>query len=264
MAHSPEMPPQKIEPTGEITEVPADTAPDDGVGDVTDLRRILAETKGDGAARRTRIAEFRDGLVRRHEGIGQAVTALWSAVAAHPDATREELLAIVQEKAEGYGFERELYRFDQPIDEYLAKHAAVEKYRALYPVDDDLYAACFGTRPTGKVEVVTGPMTLTFQCLDTKDYRVIHSYQYHRGDGKRIPAATNRRLTPSAGVAIAMPDSDLAGTVSAVMVPMQTELSWATETEQTERLHGTATGFYLDNLGGNVSIEVDDGTGWIL
>ena len=59
--------------------------------------------------------------------------------------------------------------------EYMKKHNAVSDIRKKYPDDAVLYKAIFKKAPRGKVEVITGPMTLYFKCSNVVDYARIFS-----------------------------------------------------------------------------------------
>lgn len=119
--------------------------------------KIPSPENGDQLSRKEKVKEFKERLMRQKEGIGMAIETLRSTVEKNPNATEEELQKIVDAYAEEYEF-TEGYKitFQDGIRAYVAKHAAVEKYRALYPDDSELYQACFNKKPRGKIEVIRG------------------------------------------------------------------------------------------------------------
>jgi len=107
-------------------------------------RRIRAE----------RLVNFRENLIRQKEGIATAIKDLHEAVESTPEATAESLLAWVLILAPRYKFTRDqIALFKYAIEQYQEKHTAVEKYRAMYPDDANLFEACFGKKPKGKIKI---------------------------------------------------------------------------------------------------------------
>ena len=137
--------------------------------------------------RRERILEFKKNMMLQKEGIARIINDLVDAVRSSPDLTKEALTSKVMAFAPQYKLtEHNIFLFEYAIEEYADKHAAVEKYRAMYENNADLFEACFGMKPKGKVEVIKGPMTLCFRCFDKTDYAFASSFSKHRGDEKRM------------------------------------------------------------------------------
>lgn len=79
---------------------------------------------------------------------------------------------------------------------YAEKHACVQNVREQYPDDEELYCALFGRKPRGSLEVVAGPITLSFQCKDIEDYAYIYG----------LPLSLSRETTRTDIVKAAMSD----------------------------------------------------------
>ena len=139
------------------------------------------------AVRRDQVSDFKDNLMRQKEGIGKTIGDLRAMVESVPDASQEALMRKVFEVAPGYRFTQQQEGiFKNGVEQYCQKHLAVEKYREMYPDDNDLFEACFGRKPKGKLEVVKGPMTLCFRCFSENDYAFVRHFYAHGGDEKKF------------------------------------------------------------------------------
>lgn len=97
----------------------------------------------------------------------------------NPDVEEGALDPLINQAIAEGGIPREERIFIQnAFGRYVAKHDAVERMRAMYPNDRELYQALFGARPDGRVEVITGPMTFYFRCFDDRDYARIHEEKF--------------------------------------------------------------------------------------
>jgi hypothetical protein len=224
-------------------------SPDEQVLPDDEKRRIRAE----------RLVNFKENLIRQKEGIAMAIKDLREAVESTPEATAESLLAWVQILAPRYKFTRDqVSLFKYAIEQYQEKHTAVEKYRAMYPNDANLFEACFGKKPKGKIEIVKGPMTLFFRCFDRDDYAFVNSFYKHHGDETKIQPEDVTRANDSAGVAISrVKIEELAGVVTAENVGnnnLRYELIKGAE--KTEEMHKKEFELFLNSQKGDIDIEV--------
>lgn len=141
------------------------------------------------------LAEFKKDLIHQKEGIAQTIEELRKIIEANPGVTKEFLLSRVQGPAQEYRFNRrQLFYFKLGIEGYLEKHLAVEKYRTEYPDDTNLFEACFGRKPEGKIEVVKGPMTFYFRCFNPDDYAFIYNHFSETKDKARAYQATGAAI----------------------------------------------------------------------
>lgn len=125
---------------------------------------------------RERIKLYRQRLTEQRKGIATILQDINDSIQASSDIESAILWAKVAESAATNRLsKRQLEAFDRALTEYEHKHFAVTYYRREYPNDAELYAACIGTMPHGKVDVIVGPMMLAFRCWDERDYAQIYT-----------------------------------------------------------------------------------------
>lgn len=167
-----------------------------------------------------RLADYYENLLYQKGGISKTIDILFKTVESTPGISEQELLNIVEKFASEYKFTSE--SFEYPIGQYRKKHLAVEQYRKFYSEDADLFRACFGTKPEGKVEIIKGPMTLYFKCYNEEDYAFIYEFQKHNGNRNKF--LFNDYLSGESG-GIAIPTcliDNLKGTIIAENVGFST------------------------------------------
>lgn len=153
--------------------------------------------------REERLKNFKENLIHQKEGIAKAIGDLYDAIRSAPDTDRKNLFSKVRALAPEYKFTpRQIIAFGIAIEKYLSNHRTVEKYRAMYPNDGDLFEACFGRKPKGKIEVVKGPMTLYFRCYDNRDYVLIFTFPRYSGDETKIKPADVASANESSGTTV--------------------------------------------------------------
>lgn len=248
----------------EPKEEPLTYSPFDPKTELKNVRKLSPEEQAlsDDEKRRIRaerLVNFKENLIHQKEGIARAVEELRGAVESTPDATMEALLLKVQALAPEYKFTRDqIALFKYAIEQYQEKHVAVEKYRTMYPTDANLFEACFGKKPKGKIEIVKGPMTLFFRCFDRDDYAFVNSFHKHRGDETKIQPEDVTRANDSAGVAISrVKIEELSGVITAENVrnnnPRYELIKGA---EKIEEIREKEFELLLDSQRGDVDIEV--------
>lgn len=251
----------------EPKEEPLSYTPFDPKIELKNIRRLPLEEledpeRSDEEKRRIRaekLVNFKENLIHQKEGIARAVDDLRKTVESTPDATTEILLSRVQALAPEYKFTRDqIALFKYAIEKYQEKHEAVEKYRAMYPSDTNLFEACFGKKPKGKIEIIKGPMTLYFRCFDRDDYAFVNSFYKHRGDETKIEPEDVARSNDSAGVALSsVKIEELSGIVTAENVgnnsPRYELIKGA---EKTEEIHEKEFELFINSQKGDVDIEV--------
>lgn len=166
--------------------------------------------------RRDRLDRFKEALQHQEEGVARMIRTLRDAVERTPDASVDALFALVTKEAPTLRFtHRQMETFLTAIETYVQRHEAVVRARTRYPRDEDLYEACFGMKPAGRVEVIQGPMTLCFRCYDKDDYALAYNFDKAKGDAANIGPADRAHALKSGGCAferVLLPD--LASTVT--------------------------------------------------
>lgn len=221
--------------------------------------QILIPSEEKRRIRKERLISFKEKLMRQKEGIARTIDDLRTTIESAPGTTAEVLLSKVQAAAQEYKFTRaQNALFKYAIEKYQEKHAAVEKYRTMYPSDANLFEACFGKKPKGEVVIVKSPMTLFFRCFDRDDYAFLFGFFKHRGDKTKIEPGDVNRANDTAGVAISyVKIEELAGTITAENVgnnsPRYEMIKGA---EKTEEIHKEESRFFIDSQKGDIEIEI--------
>jgi hypothetical protein len=206
-----------------------------------------------------RLERFKENLIHQKKGIARVINDLRFEIESRPYATPEDLMLKVKTLAPEYRFTREqIALFEFAILKYREKHLAVEKYRAEYPDDLDLYEACFGKRPKGKIEIIKGPMTLFFRCFDRHDYVFISSFYKHQGDVAKIQHEDVTRADLSGGVALnEVKIKDLSGVIIAENVENSgLRCERIRGAEKTEEIHEKEFELLINHQKGDIDIEV--------
>ena len=204
------------------------------------------------------MSHYRQCLEHQEDGIAVVIRLLQNTVESTPDAGVEQLLDIINSRASNYGFTSEqLQHFCIAIGKYLQRHQAVEKYRALYPVDADLFEACFEKRPVGRVEVIKDPMTLYFRCFHTEDFNTAATYYLGNDTTKREQAVDLYKQ--AGGFALhTVHIPELTGTVAIERAEESATVneSNAIITELSEAIHHRDCSLDIDNQEGDIAIDV--------
>lgn len=129
--------------------------------------------------RPAKLREIKEKLAYQKKGLAKIQEELIKTIRANPNATYAQLFDQATEAGAQYGldwWQEEITR--RLIKRYIEKHEAVQKARKEYPKDNDLFEAVFGRQPKGRIEVITGPITLYFKTRDEKDYALIYSQSF--------------------------------------------------------------------------------------
>lgn len=87
---------------------------------------------------------------------------------------QNSMWGIVEGSAKRYRLSpKQLLAFYNSIETLFERHASVKKYRAMFPNNSELYAACFSKTPKGAIDVIVGPITLYFRCANLDDFETI-------------------------------------------------------------------------------------------
>lgn len=129
--------------------------------------------------KKQRFTEFKEQLAKQKEGIAELQIKLEKQIRENPDVSVTDLLKTVGQKAPEHRLStRQIGIFLNVFCDYREKHRAVELYREQYKDDKQLFEACFGHSPKGKIEIIKGPMTLYFRCHNEEDYALIYSQKF--------------------------------------------------------------------------------------
>jgi len=208
-----------------------------------------------------KLERFKEDLIEYQRGIAEIISATRSIVEKNPDTPVEVLLQRIDDGAKKYRLGTgEIYYFEAAVKSYQRKHVAVEKYRAMYPDNNDLFEACFGQKPKGKVEVVKGPMTLYFKCFNQEDYAFIYNFGE---DIKEISKDDIDKANRTGGVALSRVKIDeLAGTVNAENISQHMRYWLQEKASQQERLHQKEFELVISSQREDVDIEVEGIGSW--
>lgn len=133
--------------------------------------------------RKKRLAEYKEQLVKQKKGIAELQIDLEEQIRENPDLHPADLMKSVYQKASEYKLSaRQLSVFNNILNKYHEQHQAVESNRSFYKDDKELFNACFGHYPQGKIEIIKGPITLYFRCHNIKDYAIIRSKKFKPAD----------------------------------------------------------------------------------
>lgn len=147
--------------------------------------------------------QIKELILNQEVGVGNLITDIYKAILANPDQSVDQLFEIVKEKAAELRLTAfDLHKFYRALELYELRHQTVAQYRKLYSDDIQLFKACFGDYPRGKVVAVPGPITLHFQCFDIHDYAFAANHYWVNGDATQIKRSEIDRAKKSGGLAI--------------------------------------------------------------
>lgn len=173
------------------------------------------------AERKESLESFKQSFNEHKKGIAETIQELHNEINTRPDTSQADLLEIIAQNASKYRLTKEeMILFNYAIEGYEKKHSMVEKHRSIYPNDHELFNACFGFNPNGKVVVTKSPMTLTFHCYDEQDYNRLYSSGRNDGHAEQSGAFA---------IALGREIEDLAGTLiventSAILIDKKIDL----------------------------------------
>lgn len=206
-----------------------------------------------------RLRIFKRNLEWQKIGIGQTIQELYHAVRSDPELDYNKLMWLVEGIAPKYKFSKgQISQFEWAMDEYARRHRAVERARKKYPIDEDLFEACFSKRPNGKIEVIQRPMIFHIRCWDLEDY--INAF-YEKDRPGDITAAERKHASMTGGVAkfrVGIPD--LLATVE--NVPTIFVDSKNIPVRKTEKIKGGEFELFIPQQKDNIRISSSGGEAW--
>lgn len=124
---------------------------------------------------RRRIAEVRDIVRSRYEGLSEILIQLKNRIETSSDVSFENLHTFVRERARDLALTTEQIKaLESALKTFQNKHNTVERFRKDFPSDADLFETSLGFRPKGKIEVIKRPMCFYFRCFDRRDFARIY------------------------------------------------------------------------------------------
>jgi hypothetical protein len=120
---------------------------------------------------RARLEVIKNLVDQQRRGIAETIHDLCRYVEDTPKFEVANLRKLIKEKAVIFNFTIEQTKaFEDAINDFEKKHNTVESFRMKFLNDADLFEACFGVKPLGKVVFTARPMSLYVQCFDPLDY----------------------------------------------------------------------------------------------
>ena len=140
------------------------------------VKDLTPEQKAERQARlgqnREDFARFKESVHLQQEGIQKTIAEIIDYARSYDGSDVVQLFDIVCRNAPLYRFsKKQLDTFLEVLGYYASAHQRVEKFFEQYGNNPSAaYERCFCRKPTGKVELEKGPMTLHFRCYDFDDY----------------------------------------------------------------------------------------------
>lgn len=189
----------------------------------SDINEII-RTEG----RKKAVLTIKDQL----RGLAITLKSLYDSICKNPRISELELQNIIINAAKKYRFTKDQYgTIAYGVDDFLSKRRVIEKYRALYPDDVDLYIAVFGETPSGKIQVIRGPLTLHFICADKQDFAIA---RYSANAGARLNDDDVEKASLAAGWALIRSRiPELYGTLTIELAPKK---GWVENTQNEKQL----------------------------
>ena len=148
-------------------------------------------------------ARFKEKLAYQKEQLVNIQRWITEAIWKKPDITPEHFDKILHHTEKKFKLtltEKQLESSHKYFEAYKEKHDAIQTIRGEHPDDAELYQTLFDKKPEGRIQVVTGPVTLYFRCYDLKDYAPIYNQTFI--SGKEATEEELRQANASGGVSI--------------------------------------------------------------
>jgi len=147
------------------------------------IRTILKAPKEE---RRQKLAEFKEKLAFQQVGLARVQDIIIDEIRRKPDGKMDDFFDLATEMGAEFGMnETQKKIVKEAIFQYEKQHKSIEKIRKAYKKDEDLFKELFWKQPKGKIEIITGPVSLYFKCYDFEDYLTIFYSNQRRHHGKK-------------------------------------------------------------------------------
>ncbi|MCX6736462.1 MAG: hypothetical protein NTZ13_05265 [Candidatus Parcubacteria bacterium] len=147
------------------------------------VREILKAPKEE---RQQKLAEFKEKLAFQQVGLARVQDILIDEIRNKPNGKIEDFYDMAVELGAEFGMNKQQKKeIAKILDRYSLLYKGIENIRQKFPNTNDLYKELFFEAPKGKVELVTGPVSLYFKCYDFKDYLTVFYSNQRRHHGKK-------------------------------------------------------------------------------
>ncbi len=141
--------------------------------------KLIKAQKGNRETRVKKLKRYKEELINQKEGIAEIQTDLEKQIRVNPDISQKALMNFVLSQAPNYRLsENQLNLFKKTLDNYTKRHQIIERVQEKYPDDRELFRACFGKYPEGKIELIKSPITIYFRCYNIQDYAWIYEEKF--------------------------------------------------------------------------------------
>lgn len=174
---------------------------------------------------RQKIEKYKRELINQKIGIAEIQEKLFETVEKSPDLTTELLTAIVADEAPKYRLnETQIRFFFLALREYTSRHQKIRELRRQFSSDEELFEHCFSKKPTGKIRVMEGPLTLHFQCYDDQDLAFVYSNKYlARDKGQELTPEDIKKIEDTRGLFVT--EGNFAKMLTLAKRPPETEFT---------------------------------------
>ena len=147
---------------------------------------LIKIQKSDKKTRAERLKTYKEELINQKEGIAKIQQDLEKQIRANPDISQKALMNLILFQASTYRLSKnQLDLFEETLDRYTERHQVIKEFQEKYPDDRELFKACFGKYPEGKIKLIKSPITIYFLCNNMKDYTWIYEEKIFEPENKR-------------------------------------------------------------------------------
>lgn len=169
----------------------------DQVKEYKKVQKILESNQGPEVNKRA-IKEYKKEVMKQKEGIAELQESLRKNIENNPELLVEKLMEKVENRAGEIRLtNKQKETFKEFLEAYAQKHKAVKSAREKYPNDKELFGACFGFEPKGKIKMEQCPMSFYFKCSNPEDFTGV----LERSMGGNLSAYTRDIITRMAKAA---------------------------------------------------------------
>jgi len=124
------------------------------------------------------LAELKEQTIEQKAGIAAIQSKLMEIWQYKPDIDVIDSLSVIAPQFKLNP--RQINFFKNITQNYTERHTAIKQLRQDHPDDIGLFLELFNQMPTGKIEIIEGPVTLYFRCFDVNDYARIYHQKFQK------------------------------------------------------------------------------------
>jgi hypothetical protein len=153
-------------------------------------------------ARKARLEEFKENLLSQKGGLLEIEDDIRKAIHENSNIGINEIKQLIEPKLKQNAINPEQRKkIDKILEKYQTAHQAVRDLREKFPENERLLDYLLHFTPSGKIEVVEGPMTLAFICHSQEDFARLYARGSSRGHLKKtMETPINEALHAAVGV----------------------------------------------------------------